>query len=123
MRKSLVLLLAFPVLLEGCGQAHKSTAALSDRPVQWSSLSTNVQHAIIDVSKHYGDASPVVSKIIETQTNPDQRLMYIVHLQGHFHKGNVDSNDLSFSILGDGTKAWAISNQSGSLQDDDLLLH
>lgn len=131
MKKMFILLLTVPMFLVGCGQTANPNgmvkATLSDgtTPVQWSSLTSTTQHAILEVSKHFGDTKPEVSGIFETNTdNSDHQLMYLVYLTGHFTDGHINSQDIKFSILADGTRTWAIRSKSGtSFHDDPLLLN
>lgn len=108
---------AIPLILSGCARS------ITQANVRWSALTNSEQQAIIEVSTHFGDANPKVVKITQEVTETNQP-MYFVWLNGHFHEGNVQSTDMSFSILADGSKAWAITNKSGSFQDqEELSLH
>lgn len=117
-----------PFFLIGCGQIqYNSTANVATLPdgsipVTWSSLPSSEQHAIIEVSKHYGEDNPSVVFIHKTETDSDQKLMYVVGLSGYFRQDNFQTNDLEFSILGDGTRAWDISNKSWSFPIGELTL-
>lgn len=127
MKKILAMMIIVPFLLTGCSQHQTNTATnkvLSDgtTPVTWTSLPSSEQQAIHAVAKHYGEANPKVVYVRETKTDADQKLMYVVELKGHFHQGKVQSNDLEFSILGDGSLAWAIDNKNWSFKDTQLKL-
>ncbi|MCL6598668.1 hypothetical protein [Alicyclobacillus macrosporangiidus] len=128
MTKILVTVCMLPFLLVGCGQSQNNSntsAAVSDgvTSVDWSSLPTSEQQAIIEVAKRFGDPDPKVVWIHQTVTDPDQKLMYLVKLSGDFKQGEVQSGDLEFSILADGSKVWAISNTDGTFKGDDVKLH
>ncbi|MCL6443479.1 MAG: hypothetical protein K6T83_08495 [Alicyclobacillus sp.] len=112
---------AVALMTAGCGILNSTTAkqvqlASTSKRVQLASLPSSEQQAILKVAKHFGDPNPKVVKITQDVTDPDHKLMYLVRLRGHFYEGKVQSNDLSFSILGDASIAWAITNQSGAFK-------
>jgi hypothetical protein len=127
MTKNLVILFFIPCLLVGCSPVQNPSnthAAVSDgvHSVDWSSLPRSEQQAILEVAKCYGDTNPKVVWIHKTVTERDQKPMYLVKLSGHFRQGEVQSGDLEFSILGDGSEAWAISNTDGTFKQDTIRL-
>jgi hypothetical protein len=61
------------------------------------------------VAAHYGETSPKIGKVLATLTDGSTAVpMNIVALDGRFHKGNLLATHLSFSMLADGSKVWAI---------------
>jgi hypothetical protein len=129
MKRLSVAVFVITLWLAGCGQSQNAStsknATRSDgtTPVKWSSVSLAEQRAIFAVARHYGEENPKVLEVYETKTDSGQQLMYIVNLSGHFKQGNAQSNDLEFSILGNGTEAWAIKSKSGSINDAELILN
>jgi hypothetical protein len=102
MRKVSVTLLFLSVLLllTACGAS--STA----QPY------TNV-HTVTAISAkvaaQYGETSPTITKVTATLSDgPTAVPINFVALDGHFHKGSLVATHLSFSMLSDGSKVWAI---------------
>lgn len=138
MRRAILVVSTMSIVLAGCGQQpHDAPATMTTRwnhlpvteqvqvsptpvEVQWKRLPAYEQHAILDVARHFGEAHPTVTRISRTETEADYKPMYLVRLRGHFADGKVRSRDLSFSILGDGNKAWAITDQSMSFPISEL---
>ena len=61
------------------------------------------------VAAHYGEISPKITKVVATLTDgPTAVSMNLVFLDGQFHKGSLLATHLSFSMLSDGSKVWAI---------------
>lgn len=107
MKRIIVPIFAIPMLLAGCGQ-RTITSNTSPTKVSWDSIPPNEQQAILKVSYHYGDSQPKVVRVVQTVTEANQKPMYLIFLSGHFHDGDIQSNNLSFSILADGSQTWAV---------------
>ncbi|GMA52191.1 hypothetical protein GCM10025857_35480 [Alicyclobacillus contaminans] len=60
---------------------------------------------------------------MQDETEVDHKPMYFVWLSGHFSDGKAESDNLSFSILADGSEAWAITDESGAIHADNLFFH
>lgn len=61
------------------------------------------------VAAHYGESSPTITKVTATVTDGQSAVpMNLVTLAGRFHKGRLVATQLSFSMLADGSKVWAI---------------
>lgn len=61
------------------------------------------------VAAHYGETSPTIADVAATLTDGSSAVpMNLVALDGQFHKGSLVATHLSFSMLSDGSKAWAI---------------
>jgi hypothetical protein len=61
------------------------------------------------VAAHYGETSPSITKVTATLTDGSSAVpMNLVTLAGRFHKGSLVATQLSFSMLADGSKVWAI---------------
>ncbi|MCF8566525.1 hypothetical protein LLE49_17515 [Alicyclobacillus tolerans] len=79
--------------------------------------------AIEAVANLYGGKSFRVIKLVHTQTETTYQPMYLVELQGHFRQGTgaktklVSASDLSFSLLADGSQAWALTAGNGNSAD------
>lgn len=85
--------------------------------ISWSQVTSAGRRAILKVSRHYGESSPRVDRVVETTSvAPPYELMYLVSLTGHFHEGKAKNPSLSFSVLADGTEAWAILAPSGRVE-------
>ncbi len=94
------LLVSALVLLAACGNA--ATA----QPY------TNM-HTITAISAkvgaYYLETSPTIATVQALLSDgPTAEPMNIVALDGHFHKGTLMATHLSFSMLADGSKVWAI---------------
>lgn len=111
MKSIIVAILTISMLLTGCGQ-KTITSDTSPTNVSWASVPPNEQQAMLKVSKHYGDGQPKVVRVVQTVTEADRKPMYLVFLNGNFHDGDIQSNNLSFSILEDGSQTWAVSLDS-----------
>ncbi len=61
------------------------------------------------VAAHYGETHPTIAKVTATLTEgPSAASMNLVTLDGQFHNGSLVATHLSFSMLSDGSKVWAI---------------
>lgn len=61
------------------------------------------------VAAHYGETSPQITHVSATVTDGATAVpMNLVALDGQFHKGSLVATHLSFSMLSDGSKVWAI---------------
>ncbi len=61
------------------------------------------------VAAHYGETSPTITKVTATLTDGASAIpMNLVTLAGRFHNGSLVATHLSFSMLADGSKVWAI---------------
>jgi hypothetical protein len=64
------------------------------------------------VSTHYGEAHAQIAKVISTVADPPPHdAMYLMTLTGHFQKGTLEADTLSFSALANRMYVWAISAQ------------
>jgi hypothetical protein len=102
MRKISFTLLAVSVLLllAACG------ASSTDQP--YSNRQT-VTALSAKVAARYGETNPKITKVTATLTDgPAAVSMNLVSLDGQFHKGSLVATHLSFSMLSDGSKVWAI---------------
>jgi hypothetical protein len=101
MRKcSLTLLCLSTLLLSACGAS--STAQ------PYTNMHT-VTAVSAKVAAHYGEANPKIVKVLATLTDGSTAVpMNLVALDGQFHKGSLVATHLSFSMLSDGSKVWAI---------------
>jgi hypothetical protein len=67
------------------------------------------------VANHYGEASPVIVSVKNTQTdNPPNDPMYLIALTGHFRKGSLVATSLTFSTLVDRMYVWDIRAYNAS---------
>jgi len=61
------------------------------------------------VAAQYSETSPKNMKVSATLTEGSRAVsMNLVALDGQFHKGGLVATHLSFSMLSDGSKVWAI---------------
>ena len=61
------------------------------------------------VAAHYDEVNPKNMKVSATLTEGSRAVsMNLVTLDGRFHKGSLVATHLSFSMLSDGSKVWAI---------------
>ncbi len=61
------------------------------------------------VAAHYSETSPKITKVSATLTVGATAVpMNLVTLDGQFHNGSLVATQLSFSMLSDGSKVWAI---------------
>jgi hypothetical protein len=61
------------------------------------------------VAAQYGEMNPKITKVSATLTDGATAVpMNSVALDGQFHKGSLVATHLSFSMLSDGSKVWAI---------------
>jgi hypothetical protein len=98
--RSLAILCLSFLLLAACGGS--STAQPSTNMQTVTTMSAKV-------AAHYGETDPKIRKVLATLTDGSTAVpMNIVALDGHFHKGNLVATHLSFSMLADGGKVWAI---------------
>jgi ABC-type glycerol-3-phosphate transport system substrate-binding protein len=102
MRKISLTLLAVSVLLLLAACGASSTAQPYTNRQTVTALSAKV-------AEHYGETSPKITNVTATLTDgPSAVSMNLVALDGHFHKGSLVATHLSFSMLSDGSKVWAI---------------
>jgi hypothetical protein len=102
MRKCVLTLLCMPalLLLSACGAS--STAQ------PYTNMHT-VTAMSAKVAAHYGETSPKIANVLATLTDGSSAVpMNLVALDGQFHKGSLVATHLSFSMLSDGSKVWAI---------------
>ena len=69
---------------------------------------TEVKNMSLRVAEIYKVTNPQIVKVKSTQVEVTKEPMYIVNLTGEFQKGNLKATNLSFSVLADGTKVWAL---------------
>jgi hypothetical protein len=102
MRKiSLTLLFVSALLLLTACAASSTTRPYTNRQT--------VTALSAKVAAHYGEMSPTITKVTATLTEgPSAVSMNLVSLDGEFHKGSLLATHLSFSMLSDGSKVWAI---------------
>ena len=95
-----LLVLSAIVLLNACG------ASTTAQPY------TNMQTVMAvstQVAAHYHETHAAISHVTATLTDgPTAAPMNAVSLDGHFHKGSLVATHLSFSMLANGSKVWAI---------------
>jgi hypothetical protein len=61
------------------------------------------------VAAHYGETHPTITKVTATLSEGSAAAsMNLVALDGQFHTGSLVATHLSFSMLSDGSKVWAI---------------
>ena len=61
------------------------------------------------LAARYGETSPRILKVTATLSDGTTAApMNLVSLAGEFHKGSLVATQLSFSMLADGSKVWAI---------------
>ena len=61
------------------------------------------------VAAHYDEVNPKNMKVSATLTEGSRAVsMNLVALDGQIHKGSLVATHLSFSMLSDGSKVWAI---------------
>lgn len=61
------------------------------------------------VAAYYREINPTITKVTATLTDgPTAAPMNLVALDGQFHNGTLVATHLSFSMLADGSKVWAI---------------
>jgi hypothetical protein len=61
------------------------------------------------VAAQYGETRPMITHVTATLTNgPSASSMNLVTLAGPFHTGSLVATRLSFSMLADGSKVWAL---------------
>lgn len=100
-RFSLALLCMSALLLLNACSASSTAKPYTDMPTV-TIISSRVAAA-------YREANPQITKVTATLTDgPTAVPMNSVALDGHFHNGNLAATHLSFSMLSDGSKVWAI---------------
>lgn len=60
------------------------------------------------ISERYGESHPEIMRISTDLTDDTRQPMFLVSLKGNFSKGDFKATRLNFSILANGSKAWAI---------------
>jgi hypothetical protein len=61
------------------------------------------------VAAYYGETNLTITKVTATLTDGSSTVpLDLVTLAGRFHKGSLVATQLSFSMLADGSKVWAI---------------
>lgn len=89
------------LILVGCGG--------SSTPQPYTNMAT-VQQISAQVAARYGEAHPQITQVTATLSDgATSQPMNIVMLAGHFHKGTLQATRLSFSMLANGQKIWAIA--------------
>ena len=78
--------------------------ALSQAPA----LPSVVKDISLRVAEVYKATNPKIVKAKSTQAEVTNQPMYIVNLTGEFQKENLTATNLSFSVLADGKKVWAL---------------
>ena len=97
---AILLFMSVLLLLTACGES--STA----KP--YTNMHT-VTAISAKVAAHYDEANPKNMKVSATLTEGARAVsMNLVALDGQFHKGSLVATRLSFSMLSDGSKVWAI---------------
>ena len=69
------------------------------------------------VGTHYGEAHPQITGVKSTVADPPPHdPMYLMTISGHFMKGALEADTLSFSALASRMYVWAISayDQAGN---------
>src|SRR5450631_383197 len=70
------------------------------------------------VAKHYGEASPVIVSITNTEGDPPPHdPMYLIALKGHFKKGSIVASSLGFTALANRMYVWDIRGYNAYNQD------
>jgi hypothetical protein len=108
-KKHIVLILIILITLVGCGSNQEPK------------LSADAKNIIKKVSEKYGEKNPKIVQINTTKEETTQKTMYIVYLKGDFKKGEQKSQNLEFSMTGDGKKVWALT--SDSWQENEVNLN
>lgn len=75
---------------------------------QGRALPTEVKNISLRVAEVYKATNTQIVRAKSTQAEVTNEPMYIVNLTGEFQKGNLRATNLSFSILADGKKVWAL---------------
>jgi len=78
--------------------------ALSQAPA----LPSVVKDISLRVAEVYKATNPQIVKAKSTQAEVTNQPMYIINLTGEFQKENLTATNLSFSVLADGKKVWAL---------------
>jgi hypothetical protein len=88
------------LLLTACGASSTAQPYINRQTV--TALSAKV-------AAQYGETNPTIRNVTATLADrPTAVSMNLVSLDGHFHKGSLVATHLSFSMLSDGSKVWAI---------------
>jgi hypothetical protein len=69
------------------------------------------------VSTHYGEAHPQITGVRSTEADPPPHdPMYLMTISGHFEKGGLEADTLSFSALASRMYVWNITayDQAGN---------
>jgi outer membrane lipoprotein-sorting protein len=104
MKKNLFIFIALctSLFVFGCSSNQKATDTAAKTV-------DSLLKPINQVSARYGEPSPKIVKTNKDVTDGTvHQAMYAVFLKGNFKKGNLTAHNLEFSILADGSKAWAI---------------
>lgn len=101
MRKvGLLLLLVFTLALASACGTSSSAKPYTDMRI--------VTRASLKVGATYGESAPQIVRTTALIADGDPKPMNLVWLDGHFHKGTLSAQHLSFSMLSDGSSIWAI---------------
>ena len=94
------LLMSALLLLSACGA---STAAQPYTNMQ------TVSAISARVAAYYRETHPSITNVKAMLTDgPSAVPMNHITLDGHFHKGSLVATHLSFSMIADGSKVWAV---------------
>lgn len=107
-KRLITLIILAMFLLSGCSDVQKPK------------LSAKAKKTIEKISNIYGEPSPRIVEITETETEAELKPMYVVFLKGNFQKGELTSRKLSFSMHKDCSKVWAVTADNWMDADFDL---
>ncbi len=107
----LITIFIAPLLfLSGCS-ARKTQQPIDAAAVKvpWASVPGIVQSATDAAAGLYGQGQVSNGQVIQTWSDDSiHQKMYVVTIVGKFHNGKIDAEKLSFSVLADGSKIWAL---------------
>lgn len=99
MKRLLILLMIVLLLITlGCSTYTKNKGPSTGPPMNF----------VQQISERYGESHPKVIRISTDLTDGTHQPMFFVSLKGNFSKGHLKATRLDFSILANGSKAWAI---------------
>lgn len=131
MRSIVITISALSLLLTGCGLSHTNEGSAAPTHttipapnreyggtrIAWSFMTSDARQAVRAVVARLGDTHPTVVLVLKTYADsPPHPLMYVVTLNGHFRYRSIQFHGLRFSVLGNGTKAWAFASQGHVLE-------
>ncbi|WP_140419075.1 hypothetical protein [Desulfosporosinus sp. FKB] len=96
-RLLILLMIAFLLITLGCSTYAQNKGPFTGPPM----------NLVQQISKRYGESHPEVIRINTDLTDGTHQPMFLVFLKGNFSKGNLKAARLEFSILANGSKAWA----------------